>query len=798
MEFRIGKERGNSPSAALATVATACERARFVVVAASLLAACTDKPTPAQSSSNLVQLQLVTKQGQLSATSTIDVSAGYLERNATRVVLAKQSIAANSSSTQHIEMTVDLTACLADTNRESSDAGCPLRVTVTLRDAAAVALDSSEVGPIATTPGHAPSFPEIDLAANRYGVIQWAGDEALRLGGPDAPFTLSAPTTGFASGQSPPVIYSASQDTLAGPRLQTFQNGTWHSTPSGLGRVVFNQLAVVSPSEIWIASNAGLYLYNGMTFALIGAVPDTLLSVAALNTGGGGRLVVAGGTAGVLWQGDGVTWKKISLGANQGIHDACITAANEAFVAGAVLVNNAVPFVGTGTIWRFDGTSWASTSSTSTQVKVQLQCPGVGVAYAIIANGGGFLKWNGSSWAPPTINTVPVRTLNWGVASANEIYAYGDSATQVRGFYALGGADWREVGRSSFVQSSPITSLKMWADPRGGTAYHAAGFGRLEQVTGSDYRVLSYAPALRDVTVSSPTSAFAVGWNLFLARWNGTSWTVDRPPAGTSTVRILQSVWSDGPSNAWAVGNANTILHWNGSGWSLVSDAVKPIAGPADSYNAVWGVGSSVWVAGEASLLRCTSVSACASQSVPSAGPLYSIWGTGVSNVMAVGAGGRILHYDGSTWTLMNDPAIQTLRRIWGSSASDVWAVGDSVLVHYDGTAWKNVPMTGELAAMQSGPSPLQSVFQLGLWGTGPKDVYLGAEGGRIARFDGTAWHAMPTSSTRRVLAISGVPGFGALAVTESQSFGAGPILLRGIGPSGGFSAAMTAPASWP
>ena len=45
----------------------------------------------------------------------------------------------------------------------------------------------------------------------------------------------------------------------------------------------------------------------------------------------------------------------------------------------------------------------------------------------------------------------------------------------------------------------------------------------------------------------------------------------------------------------WAVGGAGTILRWNGSGWSSVS------SGTASSLSSVWGSGpSDVWAVGDA------------------------------------------------------------------------------------------------------------------------------------------------------------------------------------------------------
>ena len=52
------------------------------------------------------------------------------------------------------------------------------------------------------------------------------------------------------------------------------------------------------------------------------------------------------------------------------------------------------------------------------------------------------------------------------------------------------------------------------------------------------------------------------------------------------------------------------------------------------------------------------------------------VWGSSNSDVFAVGDGGTILHYDGSTWTTMNSGTNYSLTGVWGSTSSDVFAVG--------------------------------------------------------------------------------------------------------------------------
>ena len=51
---------------------------------------------------------------------------------------------------------------------------------------------------------------------------------------------------------------------------------------------------------------------------------------------------------------------------------------------------------------------------------------------------------------------------------------------------------------------------------------------------------------------------------------------------------------------------------------------------------------------------------------------LYGVWGSSENNVFAVGEGGSILHYNGSTWLPMESGTTVCLYSVWGSSENNV------------------------------------------------------------------------------------------------------------------------------
>jgi hypothetical protein len=123
-------------------------------------------------------------------------------------------------------------------------------------------------------------------------------------------------------------------------------------------------------------------------------------------------------------------------------------------------------------------------------------------------------------------------------------------------------------------------------------------------------------------------------------------------------------------------------------------------------------------------VVSCDTVPWCA---VPtSVSPYYAltgIWGSGKNDVWAIGSGGTILHYDGTTWTSTPTGVQNTFYGIWGSGPNDIWVVSSTeVVLHSTGfqngsATWQNMPT----------PNPrYNSAFLRAVWGSSPTDVRIG------------------------------------------------------------------------
>jgi len=229
--------------------------------------------------------------------------------------------------------------------------------------------------------------------------------------------------------------------------------------------------------------------------------------------------------------------------------------------------------------------------------------------------------------------------------------------------------------------------------------------------------------------VISPTDVWAAGdteKQLFLAHWDGTSWTPDTNTPGKDSHPT--AIAADASNDVWAVGyqggtSTGLSIHYNGHSWTqqviarqggeFELDAVSPI-----SSTDVWAAGEKLSGTKWQPLLMHWDGSKWSPFSSPATGTdayLDGIDAISSTNVWAVGTtsnGTRytslIEHWDGSSWTVVSSPNAtgdNQLTSVVGVSANDVWAVGGSsnagvvtpVALHWTGSTWSqvSVPQAG-------------------------------------------------------------------------------------------------------
>jgi len=120
---------------------------------------------------------------------------------------------------------------------------------------------------------------------------------------------------------------------------------------------------------------------------------------------------------------------------------------------------------------------------------------------------------------------------------------------------------------------------------------------------------------------------------------------------------------------------------------------------------------------------------------------LSDIWGISTSDIFAVGAEGRVRHFDGGNWTGMDSGTTFNLLAVWAAAADDVYAVGfnnqttqKGIILHYDGMSWSEV---------HHGQT---DTYFRDVWGTAANDIFVvgGIEGfgtpGMILHYGDDGW----------------------------------------------------------
>src|SRR5262249_51217841 len=139
---------------------------------------------------------------------------------------------------------------------------------------------------------------------------------------------------------------------------------------------------------------------------------------------------------------------------------------------------------------------------------------------------------------------------------------------------------------------------------------------------------------LKAAWAASPTDLWVVGEVGTLLHYDGTSWS----SAPRLTTEALNGVWGSAPGDVWAVGDDEALLHFDGAKWSMVGVAAAPLDGGASAEGGAMDAAA--------------APSGAADGGANDAGrrpSLFAVAGASKNEVWAVGAGGLILRFDGST-----------------------------------------------------------------------------------------------------------------------------------------------------
>jgi hypothetical protein len=247
-------------------------------------------------------------------------------------------------------------------------------------------------------------------------------------------------------------------------------------------------------------------------------------------------------------------------------------------------------------------------------------------------------------------------------SAASDLYVAGSSSSS--------GAILHYDGQSWSSQSMPNggVPLAVWGSgpdnvyAAGSGIWHKGSTGWVAEDFGDDQDDLT------SIGGSSPQNVFAGGFHNtasssfgLLVTYNGSGWTRQEL---ISEMGEFDDVAGRTPTDGWAVG--------------LQIAPYQPNPGEVSAAYTIWHFDGTTW---KSNFGFNTNLGEPSQQ-------LTGIWPVAANDVFVVGVDGRILRYNGSTWTPMTSPTTAPLSDVWGTSGSDMFAVGDAGILHYDGTSW--------------------------------------------------------------------------------------------------------------
>lgn len=394
-----------------------------------------------------------------------------------------------------------------------------------------------------------------------------------------------------------------------------------------------------------------------------------------------------------------------------------------------------------GLVLRWNGQTW---ERELTNASTDLFALG-GVGGQVWAAGGiDVYRYDGTGWSP-----VPA-DASWQPSHA-AVDLWGDAATGTP-WLLLGGSSADQVFRTNGADSSWTRWTGLPLPFAGSNAIHGSGTGdawvvgdagRVANYNGTAFDRVSAVPPSCTNVVTAGLSAWALcGTTIFERSASGRWSELPRPPALTSRIT---SIWAGGANDLWALTYYGSSMysathHWDGSAWTNVKNWYNRIytgiavttshvllIGPggrltidqAEYYaftghdpTAIAAFGDKAWVIGTSGLVSYVEGTGWHNQTLSRT--LNAVSAFDASNVFAVGNGGAVVKWDGSSWltTGFDIPADvasdRNLTSVWVESPTSVWAVagGSGNLFHWDGTAWT-------LADPLERPPGLQAVASL-------------------------------------------------------------------------------------
>ena len=213
-----------------------------------------------------------------------------------------------------------------------------------------------------------------------------------------------------------------------------------------------------------------------------------------------------------------------------------------------------------------------------------------------------------------------------------------------------------------------------------------------------------------DVYIIDGNTGVAVGDNGEVVLQTAGTWA----NLGSGTGRDLEAVWAYSAAEIYAFGEQGAIQIYNGTSWS----DQKPAAGTtnSDDFNDAWGNSTYVYgITDNGTLFRYTrstniwtEINTC---NIAGSVDFKGIWGDASGNLyfaVELQNDGAVYKYDGSTCVQVVFSTNNELESIYGSTTTgEIYAVGeDGAVLYFDGSTWTNMTQgTEDLNAVWVDPA---------------------------------------------------------------------------------------------
>ena len=243
-------------------------------------------------------------------------------------------------------------------------------------------------------------------------------------------------------------------------------------------------------------------------------------------------------------------------------------------------------------------------------------------------------------------------------------------------------------------------------------------------------------------TLRSVRGRLALGDSGVLLHYNGVSWN----PQCTGTTQPLYAIMVSYLGGLFLAGRDGTILELDtlNGWWSFQTSGTRSsLYGLARAPAAVNGTLVAVGAGGTI---------------VGYDGTKWSTETSGTTNTLfsvakvpflpanyAVGAGGTILHYDGVSWRAQSSGTTNDLHFVMVLDSTDIYAVGgNGTILHSNGSTWSAIPVSGApTATLRAADIALDST------GTVITGFFAVGDGGTILHsLDGITWTAQSSGTT--------------------------------------------------